>query len=180
MSEILSLDEAPEAVWQTERMSLHLLAETDFALYRDIYTDAALMRHVGQPLSVDRTEPSFRRTLSDNGQRPWQRLTWKLQARAGGETVGLLGVSRAHPETTVAEMGTMILAGCQQRGLATEALTGLLHRSTATPTITTLRIRHQAGNHAVSQMCTRLMFALTQSSNGWQIWQRHISRRLID
>ncbi len=150
---------------------------SDFALYRDIYTDAALMRQIGPPLADDQVEPSFRVALGENRQQPWRRLTWKLLTGAEAEVAGLLGVFRDHHDATVAEMGTVILPGWQRQGLATQGLRGLLRRSIATATITTLRLRHQSGNLAMWRIGTGLKFALVQSSNGWQIRQRQTRSR---
>ncbi len=173
MAGSLSLDAAGGAGWRTERLRLAALGNGDDVLYRATYTDASLMRYVGQPLSVDRADASFRTALAENVRRPWRRLTWALRGPTSADALGLIGVIRDPGDATRAEIGAIIQPRWQGRGLATEALRALAARCLSTPSINTaVLIRHHVDNAGGMAIARALGFvrAPDQDIDEWRLW----------
>jgi RimJ/RimL family protein N-acetyltransferase len=106
---------------ETERFHLRPLAESDEALYVSIYTDGALMRYVGDPMTAADAQRAFRAFLRSNQHGDLRRsCCWVVEhGRERQETVGLLALT---PHAAAAEIGVMILGVWQSRKVAQEAI----------------------------------------------------------
>lgn len=177
MADSLSLDDAPAADWRAGRLRLRLLGHGDADLYRATYTDAVLMRRVGQPLSTTRADASFGAAMAENSRQPWRRLTWVLHGHVSTDPIGLLGVMREPDDAARAEIGVIIQRHWQGRGLATEALRALVARCLSTPSLATVLIRHHPDHAAVLAMATALGFGevLDRGTGDWRLWSRSTS-----
>lgn len=179
MTEPTSLDDGTDADWRSERLWLRLLDEQDCAPYVAVYTDAGLMRHVGQPLSLAQAETGFQTTLLENARRPWRRLTWLLHEPGSTDVIGLLGVVRDPGDASCAEIGAITQPRWQGRGLAGEAVRALVARCLATPSIRTLLVRHHVDNAAGMAIARAAGFvpAPEEDIDCWRLWRREAGEK---
>lgn len=144
-------------VLETERFVLRPLLQADEALYVSIYTDAALMRFVGEPMTPDDAARAFEAFLRSNQKADLRRACcWVIEhgAAARGE-VGLLALI---PHEDRAEIGVMVVADWQGSKVAQETigfLSGHLFRHGIWPAAFS---RHVRENEAGAGVMRRLGF----------------------
>jgi len=91
------------------RMKMQPLADADAPLYARIYGDAELMRFVAAPLSGAALQRSFNAALESTRARNFRGRYWRMVERAGGQDIGILGLSRAAADAGGgAELGCML------------------------------------------------------------------------
>lgn len=141
----------------TSRFQLRPLAGPDEPLYVSIYSDGALMRFVGEPMTPLGAAEAFKAFLQSNRRADLQRACcWVIEEREGdASTVGLLALI---PHVAAAEIGVMVLGGWQGRKVAQETigfLSGYLFQHTEwTRTFS----RHVRANEAGAGVMRRLGF----------------------
>lgn len=141
----------------TSRFQLRPLAGLDESLYVSIYSDGALMRFVGEPMTPLGAAEAFKAFLQSNRRADLQRACcWVIEEREGdASTVGLLALI---PHVAAAEIGVMVLGGWQGRKVAQETigfLSGYLFQHTEwTRTFS----RHVRANEAGAGVMRRLGF----------------------
>ena len=138
--------------FDTPRLHLRPLDERDEALYCHLYTDPELMRHIAEPLAMERVQRSFRAALK---QQSTERQRWIIVEREPNLALGLLGLFVTGDS---AEMGVMLLAESQGRGFATEAMAAMRDRTFKGTQVRLLWIRQEAENEPVVGMMQRLGF----------------------
>lgn len=105
---------------ETSRFCLRPLEERDASLYRSVYMDESLMRHVGDPMTASDALRAFHAFLRSNRYGDLRRACcWVIEHGAERETVGLLALT---PHPTAAEIGVMVLAPWQSRKVAQETI----------------------------------------------------------
>lgn len=107
----------------THRFRLRPLAVSDEAFYVAVYTDAALMRFVGEPLTAEQAAKAFRSFLHSNKAGDLTRACcWVIESMSEDveqSEVGLLALM-PHPER--AEIGVMVRAAWQGSKVAQETI----------------------------------------------------------
>ena len=106
--------------FDTPRLRLRLLQPGDEALYRALYTDPAVMTHVGTPLSADAAGRAFAAACRRNEDPDGVERRWAVLDRATGAAVGLVAMLRDRLDPANAELGVMLLTAAHGRGLARE------------------------------------------------------------
>jgi ribosomal-protein-alanine N-acetyltransferase len=143
---------------QTSRLQLHPLDDTDRDFYCRLYTDAAVMAHVGSPLSQDAAETAFGRVLRQLAALPPRACYWILHARVTGEPLGLMALVRDRNDSASAEVGVLLLPDAQGRSHATAAIAALADHVFSKPGLQRLWARHAPGHAAALGLMRRLGF----------------------
>ena len=101
--------------------AVHLrpLGADDEAFYVAIYTDPALLAQVGPPLDDAAARRSFAAALREAARETPRRRLWVIAEGDPGVDVGLIGLLGDAREV---EMGAVVRAACQGRGLARAAV----------------------------------------------------------
>lgn len=152
-------------VLMTSRFRLRPLERRDQAFYASIYTDEALMRFVGEPMTQAAAEDAFRAFLQSNRRGDLHRACcWVVEDGAAGPTpIGLLALI---PHAAAAEIGVMVVDAWQGRKVAQETigfLSGyLFDHSGWTRTFS----RHVRANDAGAGVMRRLGFREMQEVPG--------------
>lgn len=161
----------PMLIFETPRLHLRPLGPGDEALYCHLYTDAEVMRHVGAPMTADAARRSFRvaRQLATRGGTAAQR--WVVFEHGSPAPIGLLALiadaaSADHARdgnAGTAEVGLMLRADRQRRGVAVAAIGAVANRvfgpgAGAGPGLRLLWARHAARNVAATRLMLRLGF----------------------
>ena len=166
-----------QAGFATRRLRMRRLARADEAFYCRIYTDAGLMRHVAQPSTEQVARKDFH-TAYREGSGTAQWWYWVMQARDGGDDVGLLGLVASEDAAGHAgEIGAMLLADAQGAGLAAEAIAALVDIAFAQTALQCLHTRHARANTAADGLMRKLGFIRRPAGDQvcWQLsrdaWQ---------
>lgn len=113
----------------TSRFQLRPLAHRDEDFYVSIYTDEALMRFVGQPMTPTSAADAFRAFLKSNARSDLRRACcWMIERPGDDAAIGLLALI---PHSDAAEIGVMVSEAWQGRKVAQETigfLSGYLFR----------------------------------------------------
>ena len=143
---------------QTSRLHLRPLVDADRDFYCRLYTDAAVMAHVGPPLPQDAAEAAFSRVLRQLTALPPRACYWILHARVNGEPLGLMALVPDRNNHTSAEVGVLLLPDAQGRGHATAAIAALADHIFSGPDLRRLWTRHAPGHAAALGLMRRLGF----------------------
>jgi len=171
---------------QTPRLHLRPIGAGDEALYCHLYTDPQVMRHIAAPLSAEAAQRAFR-TATRLMQQPTPPLVlWVLTERDSSIDIGILALMRHATSADSAEVGTMLSAVGQGRGMAAEAQTALLDHLFSAPGLNTVWCRSAAGNGAAYGLMHSLGFVRTDAGaadeavNRWEMTaERWRARRAI-
>lgn len=126
---------------------LAALHEADRALYVGLYTDPAVMRHIGPPWCPARAEADFHAALA----LPVRALGEGMQrrvVRVAGRGVGLLAVDQ---RAGVVELGLMLHPDWQGRGIGTRVFRAALS-ALAAPADATLQVQYAASHRAMAAL----------------------------
>jgi len=161
---------------QTPRLHLRPIRAGDEALYCHLYTDPQVMRHIAAPLSAEAALRAFRTVTRLTQQPPTPPLVlWVLTERDSPIDIGILALIRHAASADSAEMGAMLSAAGQGRGIAAEALAALLDRLLGSAGLNTVWCRSAAGNDAASWMMLKLGFVRAdagpagEAANRWEM-----------
>lgn len=148
--------------FKTARLLMRPLQREDEAFYCACYTDPALMRHIGEPLSRDAALRSFKAALKAGTETPVRRYTWVMQdTQSHCASVGLLAVifHNTGAEPVSAELGNITLTAFQNRGYTVEALAKLVDLVFCTCKLSELYACHRSQNIAVNRVMRKLGFS---------------------
>lgn len=152
------------------RLCLRPLHAGDEALYCAVYGDAELMRQIAAPLTAAAARRAFAAALRANAAGNPHTAYWVLFEREQRTDVGLLGLLGA-PRGIDAEVGAMILPGCQGRGHAAEAIAELADFAFTQLPLMRLHTRHAAANGAAIGLMHKLGFVPIASDALGHRWE---------
>ena len=158
---------------QGPRLDLRPLADGDQALYVQLYGDPQVMQHIGPAQDAGTAARGFAAALRYNAATPPARLFWVIQDRIGMQALGLIGLTLDEPGG--GEVGVLLPAGQQGRGLATEAIAALADHAFGTLQLQRLHTRHAPGHALAAGLMATLGFEkltspLASASGRWR-WQ---------
>ena len=144
------------------------LGPGDAACYRALYTDPAVMRHVGGALSPDAADAAFAIVCRQVAAVPRQAWYWQVHRQAGpgaGSCAGLAAVvmdAGASRMTGVAppsaELGVVLAPPAQAAGLATAAIAAIAAELFAHTALQCLWTRHASAHAAAAALMRTLGF----------------------
>ena len=164
-------------------LRLRPLVQFDEALYCVVYTDLDLMRQVAEVLTMPAAQRAFALALKANADPHSRARYWVIEALDAD--VGLLGVvATPAAETELqGEVGAMVLAAWQNRGLAAKAIALLADHVFSASTVARLHTRHAGNNGSASGLMHKLGFAaLTADADTalgfrWELTRRQWQQR---
>lgn len=113
----------PAPVLITDRLRLRLMGAGDGALYRELYTSAAVMRHVMPPLSEAAADAAFESVCRHNMESAPGHRYWAIETRDEATPMGLAALRR---RLRHAELGVLLLPPAWNRRIASEAFAPLI------------------------------------------------------
>ena len=141
---------------QGPRLDLRPLADGDEALYVRLYTDPQVMQRVGAPQDAGAAARGFRAALRMNAAAVPTRLFWVIHDRQAMQELGLSGLVLDAPGD--GEVGVVLPAAHQGRGVATEAIAALAEHAFSAMGLQRLHTRHEAGNGLAAGLMATLGF----------------------
>lgn len=142
-------------VLETERLELRPMDERDRDLYCRIYTDAGLMRHVGEGLTQEAALAAHGKVCVLNRDADFRYRCWVMRHRENEEDIGLLALV-GHKKS--AEIGAMILTEWHSRGIAAEVIRCLVEFAFAEYGIAEVYTRHHRENGLALGLMHKLNF----------------------
>jgi RimJ/RimL family protein N-acetyltransferase len=175
----------------TPRLLVRPLSLADEEIYCFLYTDEEMMRFVGEPLSRERAQRSFRKAVELSSRRPLRRLFMTVIQRDAGIPAGVCSIQQVDLRRDAAEVGIMLRPDARGRSMAKEALTGLIEVVFRSVGAREVWAEIPAAHTAAAGLLTRLGFASTDERAGpalsprrsiWSIradgWGREATERL--
>lgn len=150
------------------RLDLRPLTDGDQALYLRLYGDPVAMQHIGAAQDADAAARGFRAALRYNAATPPERLFWVIHDRAAMQALGLAGLTLDEPGG--GEVGVLLPAGHQGRGVATEAIAALADHAFAVLQLQRLHTRHQPGHALAAGLMAGLGFERTAPAGDSALW----------
>lgn len=157
-------------IFETQRLHLRPLGKSDEALYCDLYTDTELMRHIGAPLTVEAALRSFRVACRLATRDGVSAQRWVLLEQGSPAAIGMLSLIADQADSDEAEVGLMLRAHRQRRGVAVAAIGAVADRvftpaDADDPDLRLIWSRHAPGNVAAARLMLRMGF-LRQPTSG--------------
>jgi RimJ/RimL family protein N-acetyltransferase len=111
----------------TERLLIRPLAEQDKAMYISLYTDAKIMRNIGEPLTVEAAEKAFSRTIKAMRREKPRVITWTIVTLDNNKSIGLQALNWQSTDTAdTAEIGIMLVTKANGQLYPEEAMGALM------------------------------------------------------
>jgi RimJ/RimL family protein N-acetyltransferase len=145
---------------------LRPLAPDDADFYASLYADAALLAHVGPPLSPAAARRSFAAALRHAVPRVPLRRRWIIEL--DGRPVGLMGLLGDARE---AEMGCVVLPAFQGRGVSRAATRALARLGFAELGLARLHARCALANAAAIAVLARAGFTRGADAGDEATWE---------
>lgn len=161
--------------FETSRIRGRLVAEGDAGLYRDLYTDASVMRHVGETMTVEQASEAFSRALRHNANPAARARYWHIFDRVGGRSMGLASLVRDAARPQAAEIGLMLLVPFQRTGVGQQALAAIIDGALTARkwplALEDVTVRHVVDNIAVTSLVESLGFMPERiAESGFLAW----------
>lgn len=148
--------------FETARLRLRPLDDSDERLYCRLYMDPEIMRNIADPFTVEVAQRSFH---SSCRQQSITVRRWIVHEKATRLDIGLLGLL---PDEGTAEIGVMFLPGYGGRGFATESMQALIDRVFRARALPRLIARQAvAANPPVNRLMTKLGFRQLPPDKPW-------------
>lgn len=124
--------------------------EGDLDLYRALYADADVMRHIAAAMEPEQVAAVFANALRHNANPAARARYWRVSHQRTGQILGLAALVRDASVPTRGELGLMLLPRAQHTGVGVQALEcvvdGTLSRRWA------LAMDEVVGRHAVDNI----------------------------
>lgn len=148
----------------TERLLIRPLAEHDKALYLSLYTDAKVMRNIGEPLPIELAEKAFCNTLKAMKKLQCKVLTWAIVNKLNDQVIGIQVLNFNDKKNgKSAEVGIMLSTKMQNSGIGKEAISALLQYSFSKLSLDIITVLYSKENIASDKLFSRLNFILAAS-----------------
>lgn len=151
------------------------LAAEHEALYCGLYTDAALMQHVGPPLALEQARRGFARDCKAAATSSPRRALWAIVEEDSGQACGLLALVRERDEPRFAEIGALLSPDRHNRGYAAEAIAALIAHAFCALDVERLHTRHLVANGSAGGLMVKLGFDAQRTGDGmrWELQRSH-------
>lgn len=105
--------------FETPRIRARLIDSRDRDIYRNLYTDPAVMAYIGPAMDVADADALFEKVLGWNAEWPMRARFWRL-ADASDVPIGLYSITRRKIAPDKIELGQMILPQRQSQRFGLE------------------------------------------------------------
>lgn len=149
--------------WRFDTPRLHgrLVDERDRDFYRALYTDPAMMVHIGPPLARDAADALHAKVCAWNRETPMRARYWRMALHDTDEAVGMQSILRSDDAPRSVELGLMVLPPFRGRHFGLEITAGVLD-ALFDPRwaldLDTVIARHVPGNLGVGRLGELLQF----------------------
>ena len=160
--------------YAARHVGARLVDDRDRALYRSLYSDAAVMAHVGAALAPEAADALFAKVCAANAATPAMARYWRVDDARGGGPIGQVSMLRDAADPRCADLGVMLLPQWQNRGVGLSALAGLVDAllSDRWPLhLEVLTARHAAANPNAGRLTGALGFVVASADEAEVLWR---------
>ena len=163
--------------WRFDTPRLHgrLVDERDRDFYRALYTDPAMMAHIGPELDAAGADALLQRVIRCNEQVPMRGRYWALLHARTGESVGMLSLLRMERSPSSANIGLMVLPAWQNKGAGLPALGICVDYAMSghwRESFDSITCQHAHSNPVAGRLVSALGFrAIPSTDPGMQMWE---------
>lgn len=157
--------------FSTRKIDARLIDACDRDLYRALYMDRYVMRHIGPTLRSDEVDTMFWKVLRWNSEVPMRARYWCLSEKQHGVSVGMSALVQ---HSGGYEIGLMILPEWQGTGLGllvTRSIRDMSMMGRWGDRIQTLTLQPRIGNVASRGLCEKLGFRLIDEDDQRVFWR---------
>ncbi|MBS0213378.1 MAG: GNAT family N-acetyltransferase [Proteobacteria bacterium] len=137
---------------------MRALAAGDLKVFRELYTDAATMRHIGRPMSPELARASLHATLVA-AREPLGPRFFVIVARCGRRAFGLCATQPIAQAERSVEIGIMLRRSARHRGLAGEALSALTTDAFRALPVDAVWAQYRKANRSAARLFDALGFS---------------------
>jgi RimJ/RimL family protein N-acetyltransferase len=145
--------------FETERLRLRPADAGDEALFHELYTDPETMRFIGPVLSAEKAANSFKKIISRQLEPSLVGRLLVAMDKVTLQPMGICGTSQYGTDALRLEVGIVLKSEARSRGLAKEALTGLVNRIFALSPIEEICVQFSGLSPAAERLNSRMGFA---------------------
>lgn len=161
-----------EAIASAQLLLQPLRADADdFSLYRALYCDPRVMRHIAEPVAAARIAASFEASCRDSASASAFPSRWCVRRSSDGQGMGLLGAFHDQAHSSV-ELGIMLLPEAQACGLARAALATMMAGLHGRADVARYWSRHRPANRPMARVLERLGFVRGDDLDDHWRWHR--------
>ncbi|MCG9739706.1 GNAT family N-acetyltransferase [Shewanella insulae] len=148
----------------SERLTMRPISEADKALYRRLYCDKRVMRHIGAPLTQAQADRAFQTAWTQmnraiSGAVPTsQYMNWAIVERQSLRTIGVQGLTWQGEDRSQAEIGIMLLPQANGKLYPEEAMGALMEYAYLKLGVTRILANFAAKNLATERFVKKLGF----------------------
>jgi RimJ/RimL family protein N-acetyltransferase len=142
----------------TARLHLRALATGDLALFRDLYSDAGTMRHIGRPMSREWAKASLQATV-EAARQPNGPQFFVVVEHCSRRAVGLCSMQAVALLERSVEIGIMLRRDARRLGFSNEALFALVTIAFGTLPIDTVWVQYRKANRGAAKLVDALGFS---------------------
>jgi ribosomal-protein-alanine N-acetyltransferase len=143
---------------ETERLRVRPLKVDDEAHYRELYTDPETMRYIAPPLSTKSAASSFQKVLVLQSAPTWKSRFLVIEEKETSQRIGICGTSKYEAAALRVEVGIVLKPQASARGLAREALGGLMKKIFAVSPVDEIWVECSTLYPAVERMVSAVGF----------------------
>lgn len=176
--------------FKTARVRARLVDERDRELYRALYTDPAVMAHIGPTMDDVGSDALLQKISRCNTGSTNRTRYWRLSQSSSDHAIGQLSAIFAADDSTVVELGLMLLPANQGQGIGNEVsirILDLLMGNHWGLNVITVIAQHAGSNFRVSRLGMMLGFehrgrgedaleAWRLTKSDWLASRRHFDR----
>jgi len=140
----------------TQRLLIRPLAEQDKDLYFSLYTNAKVMRNIGEPLTQVEAEKAFTSTLKAMQKTQPKVMSWAIVALYNNECIGIQGLNWQTPD--IADIGIMLSRTSNGKQLPEEAMGALMEYAFNYLSVAKINAFYARKNLATSRFVKKLGF----------------------
>lgn len=124
---MLEINFDPFPILETERLTLRRLTPADADDLFVLRADENIMRFIPRPLAKTTADVLQLIQAIDNGTNNNDTINWAITLKEVNQLIGTIGFVRMQPENYRAEVGYLLHADYQGKGLMHEALAKVIH-----------------------------------------------------
>lgn len=119
---MLSINFDPFPILETERLVLRRLTPDDVDDMFALRSDPEVMQYVPRPIAKTPQDAMDHISMIDQRIIDNEGINWAITVKGNPKFIGIIGHYRIKPEHYRAEIGYMLLPGCQGKGYISEAI----------------------------------------------------------
>ena len=109
-------------VFSSENLFIRQIKECDKPIYKQLFTDPEITKYTGEVINEDQITTCFNKSINELSAIPVQYITWVVQIKESGESIGILNLALHNNSIHSGELEIILTKDYQNRGYGSELL----------------------------------------------------------